>query len=196
MKNFFVRTVEEAARTGGAFFKTKYGSWLLGGISFLESALPLPLLTDPFLSAYILADKSRVAFGVFITTITSIAGGVAAYLMAAGFYSVLTNTVLTGATLEEFHSIATILQDSVFWFTLAGAFTPVPYTLVGLAAGFVEANILLFILASVIGRGTRYAIVGYLTYHFGEQALQIARQRILLTSIVGFVLVVVYFLLH
>ena len=87
-------------------------------------------------------------------------------------------------------------QYGVFWFTLMGAFTPVPYTLVGMAAGFVKANLAVFIVASVVGRSIRYAIVGYLIYYYGEQALQIAQRRIWLASFVAVALGVAYLLLH
>jgi len=51
----------------------------------------------------------------------------------------------------------------------------------------------MFLLASVIGRGGRYLLVGLLTYYFGERALAIARRNMLVVSILFFVAAVLYF---
>lgn len=196
MKNFFTKNVEEAARITGVVFRSRFGLWLLGGISFLESALPVPIFTDPFLVAYVLADKQRVWKGVVVTSVMSVLGGVAVYLMAAGLYSLLVSTGLFSSLFDEFAVVKSALQQGVFWYTLLGAFTPVPYTIVGMAAGFVEAHFLSFLAASIMGRTTRYVIVGWFTYKFGESALKIAQQRILLFSIIGVCIAAAYFLLH
>jgi len=61
---------------------------------------------------------------------------------------------------------------------------PIPYTLVAMGAGFVKGEFLWFLLASVLGRGGRYAIVGAITYMFGEKALMIVRRRVMLITLV------------
>mgnify|MGYP000612505049 CR=1 FL=1 len=196
MRVYIVTFIERVALNTATFFRARYGVWFLGFVSFLESAFPIPLVTDPFLVAYILAVRTGLWRGVVITTMASVLGGIVAYLMAAGFYEVLERTVLTGGMASEFQQIIDRLQNGAFWITLAGAFTPVPYTVVGLAAGFVGANLFLFILASFIGRGLRYLIVGWVTYRFGDQALAIARQRILVVSLLGLLIGLVYVWLH
>lgn len=196
MRIFITTNIERAASSTSGFFRTKYGIWFLATVSFLESAFPIPLVTDPFLVAYILAERLKWVRAVIVTTLASVLGGVAAYLMAAGFYEVLSRFALSPDMEAEFTTITTVIQEGVFWFTLAGAFTPVPYTIIGLAAGFTKANILMFIAASIIGRGLRYALVGWLTKQFGKQALAVARRRILLVSLLGVGLGLIYLYLH
>ncbi len=193
---FITTKIERAASAASVFLRTQYGLWLLAVVSFMESAFPIPIVTDPFVVAYILVNRTLWVRAVMVTTITSVLGGIVAYLLAAGFYEVIQQTGFAPDLEVEFQSITTMLQDGVFWITLAGAFTPIPYTVVGLAAGFVKANFFLFILASLIGRGVRYLIVGWLTYRFGEQALEIARRRILLISAIGLILGLTYLALH
>lgn len=190
------KQMEEAAGRAGGLLRSRFGIWALAVISFFESALPVPLLTDPFLVAYILADKSAMVRGVIVTTIFSVLGGVFAYVLALSFYEFIVTQYLVGATGEQFYAIVEEFKKETFVMTFLGALTPIPYTLVALAAGFVQGNILLFIVASTIGRGLRYAIVGALTYKFGERALAMARKQILLLSLACFILVAVYIFLH
>lgn len=184
--------VEEAAVQAGGLLRSRYGLWAIAGISFLESALLVPLITDPFLVAYILANKDRMYKGVIVTTLASVAGGLFAYAIAFLFYEFIIDQYLTGSLGEQFYSIVESFKGGVFWITLAGAVTPIPYTLVGLGAGFMKASIFMFLLASAIGRGGRYLLVGFLTYYFGDRALAIARKNMFLVSIVFFVAAVVY----
>jgi membrane protein YqaA with SNARE-associated domain len=185
--------VEEAAVQAGGLLRSRFGLWAIAGISFVESALLVPIITDPFMVAYILANRARAVRGVVVTTASSLAGGLFAYAFAFLFYEYIAAQYLNGSLQNEFDVIVTGFQEGVFWVTLAGAVTPIPYTLVAFGAGFTEASVLLFLLASLIGRGGRYALVGYLTYHFGERALAIARRNLIFASVVILVLALIYF---
>jgi len=88
--------VEEVTVQAGGLLRSKYGLWALGGISFLESALLVPIITDPFLVAYILADKKSVYKGVLVTLLGSILGGVFAYAIAFLFYEFIADRYLVG----------------------------------------------------------------------------------------------------
>lgn len=188
--------VEDAAVKAGGLLRSRYGLWLLGGVSFFESALPVPLITDPFLVAYILAAKHRAIVGFLVTTIASLVGGAFAYIVAYAFYDVVVAQYLTGPVGEQFFAITEELQSGTFVFTILGAVTPVPYTLVAMAAGFIKGNFLVFMLGSFVGRASRYAVVAWLTYRFGDQALDIARRHFFKVTIVCFVLAAIYFYLH
>lgn len=176
--------VEEATVQAGGLLRSKYGLWALGGVSFIESALLVPIITDPFLVAYILADKKSAYKGVLVTLIGSILGGVLAYTIAFLFYEFITDRYLVGVVGEQFYVIVDRLKEGTFIISLLGAVTPIPYTLVAMGVGFVKGNFFWFLLASVLGRGARYAIVGVITYMFGEQALIIARRRVMLVTLV------------
>ncbi|MCA9361831.1 hypothetical protein KC906_00505 [Candidatus Kaiserbacteria bacterium] len=166
---------------------SRSGTVMIGLISFIESALPIPILTDPFLVAAILADRTRAARLVLITLITSVLGGVAAYFMALFFLEFLLS-FLSQTMVEEFHELANGTGSGTALLTLVGAVTPVPYTLVAWAIAVIKGNFWVFVAASVVGRGFRYAVVGWSTYHFGATALRIARRYIGVTSIILVVL--------
>lgn len=191
--NSFVEKVLKTRTVASAqkFFGSKYGAVLVGAISFIESALPIPLLTDPFLAAAILAKRSRAVRLVVWTTITSVIGGLVAYGTALLFrdplLSLLSPEIQTGIT-----ELINSQGDSIFLLALLGAVTPIPYTFACWAVGLMQGNPLLFILASFIGRGFRYTVVGWCTFQFGPTAVTYAKRYIALTSILLFILAGLY----
>lgn len=186
--DIYLRNFALQART---LLRTKYGLWFVGFISYAESALPVPLITDPFLIIYIIANEGQVIRGVLVTTVMSVIGGVSAFAVAA-FFQPYILSLLSADALLQFESIVTRFQDEMFIVTILGAVTPVPYTLVSLAAGFVEGSLLIFVLASFIGRGGRYALVGYITHKFGIRAMEKIRTQMFGLTLVTVAAVVVY----
>lgn len=181
----------QSVKKAQALARSKYGTAILATISFLESLLPLPIVTDPFLAAAIMADRKR-AFQLFlVTTVSSVIGGFCAYLMALLFrdwlFAVLSPDLIQ--TLEGF--VAEDMQDT-FLLTIIGAVTPVPYTIIGWAVAITQGSPLAFVLGSIVGRSFRYGVVGWLTYKFGPLALAYAKKSILLSSVVIFIFTALY----
>lgn len=186
--------VEVAAKQAGGILRSRFGAWALAAISFAESSLLVPIITDPFMVAYMLANKGRGVRAVVVTTAASVVGGVAAYFMAYGFFELVAGQFLVGKFHTDFAATETQMREGTFVATLVGAFTPLPYTIVAYAAGVLKANLWIFIAGSIIGRSARYALVGWFTYRFGERALAAARKRILLVSLIVFVCIILYIL--
>jgi membrane protein YqaA with SNARE-associated domain len=173
------------------FLRSRFGVWCIGLVSLAEALLPIPIITDPFLVAGILANRARAVWIVGLVSVSSVVGGLLAYLTARYFFNVLMSYMSTAAA-AEFTNMLAFGASSTFLATLVGAVTPVPYTIVTWVIGAADGNLWLFILASVIGRTGRYAIVGYATYRYGAQALVYARQSAWLTSAVIALLVLLY----
>jgi membrane protein YqaA with SNARE-associated domain len=172
--------------------RSKTGFGIIFAISFLESSLPLPILTDPFLMAGVLADKKNAVKLVIITTAASVMGGSFAYFGAAFFLEFILQW-MTESVVDEFNSMIGSADGGVFVLTLVGAVTPIPYTIVAWVAAVVEGGLLAFIAASFIGRGFRYSVVGFCTYKFGPLAVSYAKRYIGVTSIFLLLLAGLYF---
>lgn len=158
--------------------RSPHSQWTLALLSYGESVL-LPIITDPFLVAIILADRARWIRYTTITIVASVAGGVTAYYLGALFFDVAGVWLVEVMALETtFTDVTARLTEAGFWFVFLGAVTPIPYKLVALASGFVFLPIWVFVLASVIGRTVRFAITGYLSYMFGPAAVEMFRYRI------------------
>lgn len=187
MSNTFDKTVEQvlvqpSVDKAQELIKRRSGTWLLGLISFVESFLPLPLITDPFLVAAILLDRSRARFFILLTIGTSILGGLAAYFTALFFFDFLLS-IMTESMSAEFHELVVSNESSILLLTLFGAITPVPYTFVAWIVAALEGSVWIFLFGSLIGRTLRYVIIGYSVYHFGLLAITYARRYIGLSTV-------------
>ncbi len=181
-----------AVERTGSILRSRYGIWGLAAISFIEAALIVPIITDPFLIAYILSNKKHTIRAILVTIFASVLGGVVAYLVAVGFFEVLLSPYISEVTRNSILTTASNFKEGAFLLTVIGAITPFPYTFVALAAGMVQSGLFLFIIASILGRGFRYATEGFLTYRFGENAVRMVRKQIVIISIICVVAIAVY----
>lgn len=171
--------------------KSRSGTTVLAAISFIEASLPLPLLTDPFLIAAVLVDRAKTVRLVVATTVASVLGGVFAYFVALFFFETIQQLMSPGM-LQELGTMIDTNTQNTFLLTLVGAVTPVPYTIVAWAVAIIKGGLPAFILASTVGRGARYAIVGYCTYRFGPLAISYIKRYIGLVSLLLLAFVVLY----
>jgi len=145
----------------------------LAFISFTESII-LPIPTSAFLIAVYMAGAKRFPFYAFFTTLFSVLGGFAGYFIGYFFFDTV------GVRIVDFYNLATELEatkalynDNTFWVTFTGAFTPVPYKIFVLSAGFLKVNLLYFMLASVVGRGLQFFLIAYIMKHYGDTATKL-----------------------
>lgn len=131
-------------------------SWLLS-LTFLESIF-LPIPTDPLLAGMVLARPHQYIRLAGLMTVASVLGGIAGWLI--GVY--LGKTVINMGWLGEAGAYAEITAAFVkhgWVLILVGAFTPLPYKLTVITAGFFGIGLMPLIIASLIGRGLRYALI-------------------------------------
>ena len=184
--NWYSREMSAIVQKCGELLRSRYGLWFLGVVSFADSALGLPIVTDPFMVAYIMSNRSKAFIGALVTIVTSVLGGTMIYLFSAFFIEQLLTLFPQGAT-DGFYDILNIFDERTFALAFLGALAPVPYTFVAIAAGALKGNIFMFILGSLAGRIIRFGTVAYLTYRFGDRALTLAKRHILRMSVVAVV---------
>ena len=173
--------------------QTKYSLFGIAVISFFESALVVPIITDPFMVAYILANRSKTTLVIIVTIFSSLLGGVVAYFMGM-FFSTFMLAFLSTDSITQFYQISENFKNQTFIFTIIGAVTPIPYTLVALAAGFVKGSLLMFILGTIVGRTFRYSIVGYITYRIGPRSIKLIQENIIILSAIVLLIIASYYL--
>lgn len=155
----------------------RHAPWYLGGMSFAESSF-FPIPPDVMLAPMALARPEKAWFYAWITTLTSVAGGVFGY-----FIGLLT-----------FDAIEPWLQASRYWGAYETAtqwfgqwgvvavfiagFSPIPYKVFTIAAGALSMALLPFALASMIGRGARFFLVAGLMRWGGARMEAQLRQHI------------------
>ena len=52
---------------------------------------------------------------------------------------------------------------------VTAGFTPLPFKLLTISSGFINFNIIFFIIICILTRGTRFFLVAYLTNKFGDK---------------------------
>lgn len=153
----------------GSLVHTLYGVPFLFLLFFIE-AIIFPLPTDPVLLVFCLEQQRKAFFYAAIATIASVFGGVCAYFIGMLLWDVVGKKLLLYvATPETFNKLIYTYKQYQHSAVLLGAFTPIPYKLITLTAGFCQLNLNKFILFSLIGRGLRFFLISLLAVLFGQK---------------------------
>ena len=153
-----------------------HAKWYLGGLSFAESSF-FPVPPDVLLAPMTLARPRQGPLFALITTVTSVLGGVAGY--AIGYFALEAITPVLHR-LDYWHSYLQVrewFEAWGFWAVLAAGFSPIPYKLFTIAAGTMGMSLPAFVLASLVGRGSRFFLVAYLVMWGGPPMQAKLRQH-------------------
>ena len=173
--------------------ETKRAEQALGVIAFAESSF-FPIPPDPLLIAMVMARPIHFLRHATICTLASVLGGIAGYGIGVALFSTIgTWIVHTYGLEEEFIHIGTRYVDNAFLTVFAAAFTPIPYKLITIAGGVFKINFLMFVVASIIGRGMRFFLVAFLVHQLGRRYKDVIEKYIDLLSIIFVVLIVLGF---
>ena len=140
--------------------------WFLGGISFAESSF-FPIPPDVMLAPMCVAQPRRWFRFALITTLTSVAGGVFGYVIGVWAIDAIMPWVTQAGWAPKIELAKAWFVDWGFWAVLLAGFSPIPYKAFTIAAGSMAMPLLPFVLASFIGRGGRFFLVGWLMGRFG-----------------------------
>ncbi|MEJ2214096.1 MAG: DedA family protein [Gammaproteobacteria bacterium] len=146
----------------------KHAERYLGALSFAESSF-FPIPPDVMLAPMSMAQPKNAWRFAFITTITSVLGGLLGYLIGLFAFE------LIEPLLHEFHYHEKYLQAKLwfdewgFWAIFIAGFSPIPYKVFTITAGVISMALLPFVIASMIGRGARFFLVAGLMSWGGEK---------------------------
>lgn len=150
----------------------------LAALSFAESVI-FPVPPDVMLAPMSLSRPDRALHFALITTIASIVGGVAGYLLGYFAFDGWLKPII------ESSSYAHKLDTAIEWFELYGVwvvflagFSPIPYKVFTISAGFLQMAFLPFLIASAVGRGARFYLVASLMKWGGARMEAQLRQYI------------------
>ncbi len=173
----------------------KNAKWWLFGISFAESSF-FPIPPDFYLMPVVAQNRSKWAFFAFITTIASVLGGLFGYFIGAVLFETVGRFIVETYKLnDELIIVSDFFNSHAFLSIFTAAFTPIPYKIFTIAAGLFKINILIFVIASVLGRGIRFFAVSLIMKIFGEKISQIAFKYFNLFTFV-FAIIAVLFIVY
>lgn len=149
--------------------ETKQAEKALAGISFVESSF-FPIPPDPLLIAMVTVHPVRFLRFATICTLSSVVGGMFGYLIGIALFGTVGQWIVDTYGLQEaFFIIGSRYEANAFLTVFTAGFTPIPYKLITIAAGVFQINFVVFVIASILGRGGRFFLVAFLMHHFGRR---------------------------
>ena len=146
--------------------KHRNAEYYLVGLSFAESSF-FPIPPDVMLMPMSLARPEHWVRYAFLTTVASVLGGIAGYLIGVWSFEWLESILVTGGYAERFEQAKVLFDTWGVWAVLAAGFSPIPYKLFTITAGALSMAFLPFVIASLIGRGARFFLVSGLVAKAG-----------------------------
>lgn len=149
---------------------TPYGGTALVLLSFAESSF-FPVPPDVLLIALCLGNRDKWFKFASLCTAASVAGGIAGYGIGWGLWHLVDQlffTYVPGFTEAQFTRVQGLYEQWNFWVVFVAAFTPIPYKIITVSAGVFGINVVMFTIASIVGRATRFFIVAYMLHRYGE----------------------------
>ena len=190
---------------------SRYGGTALFLLSAAEASF-FPVPPDALLIALCMGSHRRWVRFAFICSVGSIIGGVLGYLIGWGAYDLIGQKIIALAASLSGTDPDQLLQAASFWFNekelygikvggwavgIAG-FTPIPYKVFTITAGFFHMNFLIFLVASAVSRSLRFfvvaAIIGLLYEKHGRRIERFIDRYFNLLAVAFVVLLVLGFM--
>jgi membrane protein YqaA with SNARE-associated domain len=175
--------------------ETPYAVPALFLLAFAESSF-FPIPPDVLLITLCLSINRKAFKYAFICLTGSVLGGILGYGIGLYGYEAV------GRPIVEFYhgqEVMNSIQQQYTQYGFAGiliaAITPIPYKIFTIASGVFIFDFKLFVIASIIGRSTRFFVVAALIWKFGPPIRDFIDKYFNLLSYLFIILLVLGFLL-
>ncbi len=142
-------------------------AWFLGGLSFAESSF-FPIPPDVMLAPMSLAKPNKAWYYAFLTTVTSVLGGILGYFIGMFAFDLIEPILHDHGYYDRYELAKNWFESWGFWAIFIAGFSPIPYKVFTIASGVIGMAFLPFVIASFIGRGLRFFMVAGLMAWGGE----------------------------
>lgn len=171
--------------------KHRHAEKYLGIISFAESSF-FPIPPDVMLLPMCLANPLRAYWYAFITTLTSVLGGLFGYLIGKFAFDLIEPHLINSHYYESYNHSVAWFNEWGFWAIFVAGFSPIPYKIFTIAAGSLNMLLLPFILGSIIGRGGRFFLEAALTKTFNKN-IDLLIQKLI--QRIGYLIIFIFILI-
>ncbi len=168
----------------------RHAPWYLSALSFAESSF-FPIPPDVMLAPMSLANPARAWWFAGITTLASVLGGLFGYLIGLFFFELVEPLIRSAGYWPKYLMAKEWFDQWGFWAIFLAGFSPIPYKIFTITAGVISMSLAPFMLASLIGRGSRFFLVSALMAWGGERMEATLRRYI---DRIGWILVLVLLL--
>ncbi|WP_438864715.1 YqaA family protein [Neptunicella sp.] len=166
----------------------KNAPYFLGGMSVAESVI-FPIPVDVMLAPMALANPEKAWRFALIASIGSVLGGILGYFLGMyAFEGLLQPWIIELGYQARLDTAIEWFSRYGVWVVFLAGFSPIPYKVFTISAGFLQLAIIPFILASLVGRSMRFFLVAALMFWGGADMEHRLRQHI---ETIGWAVVVI-----
>ena len=188
--NFCRNLIETRIR---AFSNTRFAMPFVFFIGYIE-AIIFPIPQEVFMVPMMLSEKAKVFRIVFFSILGSIIGGLTAYYLGLLFFDSLVMPIINFYNYSEsFLYFKNQINEYGFIYVFIGGFTPLPFKIITLSSGALNIPILNFLLAAILSRSIRFYLIGFLTYKYGNNVINIIDRKL---NLITFIILLIVFLIY
>lgn len=141
--------------------------WVLFIVAFMESSF-FPIPPDVLLIPMVIANFDKAFRYALICTLGSVLGGIAGYALGYFFFdSIGMQVVQFYGAAEKFETFRQWYSSYDVYIVAVAGISPIPYKVVTIASGMLQANFVNFVAASAISRGFRFFLISWLLWRGG-----------------------------
>jgi membrane protein YqaA with SNARE-associated domain len=142
-----------------------WGSAVLALLSFLDSfVFPIPPL---FLQIALSLERPKRSFWyATVDTVPSIIGAAMGYYIGFTVWGSV-GVKIVGELPQGFRDL---MSHNQFLITLLYSFVPLPFKIITLGSGFMHLDLVTLLIASTLGRSSRFFSLGAICYFYGDRA--------------------------
>ena len=188
--NFCRNLIETRIR---AFSNTRFAMPFVFFIGYIE-AIVFPIPQEVFMVPMMLSERTKVFRIVFFSIFGSIIGGLTAYYLGLLFFDSLVLPIINFYNYSEsFLYFKNQINEYGFIYVFIGGFTPLPFKIITLSSGALNIPIWNFLLAATLSRSIRFYLIGFLTYKYGNNVINIIDRKL---NLIIFVILLIVFLIY
>ena len=188
--NFCRNLIETRIR---AFSNTRFAMPFVFFVGYIE-AIIFPIPQEVFMVPMMLSERTKVFRIVFFSIFGSIIGGLTAYYLGLLFFDSLVLPIINFYNYSEsFLYFKNQINEYGFIYVFIGGFTPLPFKIITLSSGALNIPILNFLLAAILSRSVRFYMIGFLTYKYGNNVINIIDRKL---NLITFIILLMVFLIY
>ena len=141
-------------------------------LSFTDAFIS-PIVPDIVIIPASIANPSIALWLATLATIASVLGAFIGYFIGHKFSDFAQRKIIPKKHMDHIRSLVERYGGwAVFWAAMA----PIPYKFVAISAGVLKINLKLFTIATILGRGKRFLIIGFAVHYLGPQVIPIIHE--------------------
>jgi membrane protein YqaA with SNARE-associated domain len=163
-----------------------WGSAALAVFAFLDSfVFPIPPL---FLQVALSLERPKRSFWyALVDTVPSVLGAAAGWYIGHALWASV-GVKIIGEVPQHYRDM---LHENQFFWTLVYSFVPLPFKVITLGSGFMNLSLSTLLIASTLGRSSRFFLLGAICYAYGNRARDFIERHFNRVCLIGGVALVV-----